>query len=243
MGYNGVSETSNCDEGSIDRRFAVFVMGLYPLVSSWGPFVNTAHCEEALPSDSKLKEYADPQDGFTIFVPDGWQQGTGNLGETAADSRRSQYSNAAGMQRVVAFYPEAASGNASVAVTIQPLSADFTGLGSFGTALDFGSSLVGSMDQSYLLRRRGILQGGKQEGLTVAKLVDAKEASGNYLITYDVSKGGEPSRRVFTAVAIGTAPNGFRRFFTVNGSCMASDYEMYGGMLQQAVESFRAPNL
>lgn len=40
----------------------------------------------------------------------------------------------------------------SVSVTITNIGADYTSLGSFGTAQQFGENLVGSMDRSYLLR-------------------------------------------------------------------------------------------
>ena len=49
-------------------------------------------------------------------------------------------------------YPEAGT-DTNVTVIITNVGADFTSLGSFGSAEGFGSNLVSSMDRSFLLRK------------------------------------------------------------------------------------------
>lgn len=239
-----------------DRRKALAVMGSYPLlvlsgmIGTWSvggessaADMGESGMETGAPIGQNAQRYVDEQDGFSMDIPEGWQRGTGNLGNGPAEgSRMAVYSNAAGMQRVVAFFPEDSPGKASLAVTVKTLSADYTGMGSFGSALDFGTSLVASMDRSYLLRGRGA-EAKNKEGVTIAKLIDAKESSGKYFITYDVGQYGQPTRRVVTAVSVGTAPNGFRRFFTVNGSCVENDLDKYGNLIENAVKSFKCPAL
>lgn len=49
-------------------------------------------------------------------------------------------------------YPQAGT-DTNVTVIITNVGADFTSLGSFGSAEGFGSNLVSSMDRSFLLRK------------------------------------------------------------------------------------------
>jgi len=51
-------------------------------------------------------------------------------------------------------YPEAGGADTNVTVLVTNVGADYTKLGSFGSAQDFGQNLVVSMDRTYLLRRR-----------------------------------------------------------------------------------------
>ena len=50
-------------------------------------------------------------------------------------------------------YPEAGGGDTNLTVLTTVVGADYTKLGSFGSAQDFGNNLVVSMDRTYLLRR------------------------------------------------------------------------------------------
>lgn len=187
--------------------------------------------------------YTDPLDGFTITVPEAWLLGgDGTLGpDNGSSDPRSRYSNAAGLQRIVAWVPPAAS-DVSLAVTVRTPSADFTSLGSFGTASDFGEHVVSMLDRSYLLRSPAWVRRDGEE-ITTAKLLEAKESAGRYIIEYTVSKEGAPTRIVTSAVAMGTSPKGLRRFFTVNGSCTAEQHEKFGAAVRTAVESFQPPAL
>ncbi len=51
-------------------------------------------------------------------------------------------------------YPQAGGADTNVTVLVTNVGADYTKLGSFGSAQDFGQNLVVSMDRTYLLRRR-----------------------------------------------------------------------------------------
>lgn len=68
------------------------------------------------------------------------------------------------------------------------VAADYTSLGSFGTAQTFGDNLVGSMDRSYLLR--GGLFKDKDGPSQTAKLLDAREAGGMYYLKYTGEASG-----------------------------------------------------
>lgn len=174
-------------------------------------------------------------------MPQGWAQGTGGpLGGMDPNDKRAAYSNAAGLQRVVAWVPSTTP-DVSLAITVRTPAADFTTLGSFGTAIQWGESLVASMDRSYLLKvpqtGKGLFSGG--EPATVAKLVDVKESNGQYIVQYTVSREGSPTRVVVSAVALGASPKGLRRFYTINGSCTAETEGQYFDVLKEAVASFK----
>jgi hypothetical protein len=192
--------------------------------------------------------YTDHEDGWSLAPPPGWAlAGVGALG--AAPSR---FSNAAGLQRVVAWTPPGGATNAaavdsassaptaaaSLAVTARTPSADFTTLGSFGSASDFAEGVVAAMDTRYVKRARGA-----GFAATTAVLLSAAERGGRYLLEYTVAKEGEPARRVVSAVALGRggaraggAP--IRRFYTVTASCGEADAGALGPALRAAVESF-----
>ena len=51
-------------------------------------------------------------------------------------------------------YPDTGGADTNVTVLVTNVGADYTKLGSFGSAQDFGQNLVVSMDRTYLLRRR-----------------------------------------------------------------------------------------
>ncbi|PSC73435.1 domain-containing 3 [Micractinium conductrix] len=174
--------------------------------------------------------YTDADDKFSIAVPAGWEQGVGAIGsEGTLTSAQARFSNAAGMRRVVAFVPEGKP-DVSVAVTIQFLAADFTKMGSLGSAYDFASGVVNRMDNSYILNlpewRRA-----NQPPVQIARLVDAKDAGNKYNFTYTVEKEGEPARTVWQSVAIGWTGR-YNRLFTVNATCTSPDAAKYGPVLE-----------
>lgn len=68
-----------------------------------------------------------------------------------------------GERRTVAWFPDDRSispRDLNVTVVITNVSVEFTKLGSFGTAYQFGSSLVNSQDRAYLDRWVGGAMGG-----------------------------------------------------------------------------------
>lgn len=203
-------------------------------------------------TSSNSNGYVDAEDGFTIRVPAGWIKGTGMLGDGDSSSQsssnnRSRFSNASGLQRLVAWVPpDATNSNAAInlAVTVKTPAADYTSLGSFGSASDFGQNIVNMLDRSYLLKGpQWLRRQGDEENVTAAKLLSASESKGRYLFQYTVSKSGSPTRVVYSAVAMGTSPSGKRRFYTVNASCPEDNYEEFGAILQNAVQSFNPPPL
>ena len=179
--------------------------------------------------------YTDELDGFSIRVPQGWTMGTGSLG----DQKMDRFSNAAGMQRVLGWAPNNGDSNisatCSIAVTIKTPGADYTGLGSFGTAQDFGEKLVVSIDRSYMSRAWGRKQ---DEPIITAKLLSAKETQGRYLIEYETGKTGEPTRHVWTLVCFGENKKGLRRFYTVTASCTDEHLAEWEKDLSSALDSF-----
>lgn len=188
------------------------------------------------PSNMQMSsEYVDPEDGFRIVVPTNWLIGTGQLGE----GKQSIYSNAAGLQRVVGWTPmpetSGSRQDTSISITIKTPGADYTSLGSFGSATDFAEKLISQMDTRYMLRGFG---NKHNVPITTATLIDARESKGKYFIEYKVSKSHEPTRLVWSCVAMGTTPRGQRRFFTVNATCREEDKAVYASVLKQCVESF-----
>jgi hypothetical protein len=181
--------------------------------------------------------YKDEVDGFSISIPSGWTMGTGSLGA----SQSNRFSNASGLQRVVGWTPAGQSGgssdmsNTSIAITVKTPGADYTGLGSFGTAQDFGEKLVASIDRSFMARAWGRKA---SDPVITASLVSAKEQGGKYIIEYITGKSGEETRHVWTLVCFGENSKGLRRFYTVTGSCTDSTSLEVGGILQDAVSSF-----
>ncbi|KAI3438981.1 hypothetical protein D9Q98_001395 [Chlorella vulgaris] len=194
------------------------------------------------PAAASSTRYTDPVDAFSIEVPAGWVQGSGTIGDAGTlTSQQARFSNAAGLRKVVAFLPEGKP-EVSVAVTVQFLGADYTGLGSFGTAQDFATGVVSKMDTSYIARLpewRRVKEGPVQ----VVKLVDVKDKNKQqYVFSYTIDKADEPLRTVWQAVAIGN--NGMHnRFYTVNATCTAADCAQYGPVLQKIVNSFAPPTL
>jgi hypothetical protein len=197
--------------------------------------------------DGSSALYTDPLDGFSLTVPAGWAQGSGGaVGGMDPNDKRARFSNAAGLQRVIAFLPPGTP-DVNLAITVRTPSADFTSLGSFGTAQQWGEGVVSSMDRSYVRRTsqtgRGLFSGGASEPYTEASLVDVAEASGGgqYVVKYKVAQEGAPTRVVVSAVALGVSPKGIRRFYTINGSCTEETAGKYGAALEAAVASFTAP--
>jgi hypothetical protein len=100
--------------------------------------------------------------------------------------------------------------------------------------------MIASMDRSYMTRQPGWARRG--EAVVTARLLSAAERDGQYVITYEVGKDGEPTRTVVSAVAMGTSPKGLRRFFTVSASCTLQEAPRFGGALRAAVDSFTPPS-
>lgn len=169
---------------------------------------NPSLAETASPPAFTLFEEA--EDKYSLLVPADWEKGEGK----------------AGTRRVLAFYPPGISTtNVNVVVTI--LGGDFTGLGSFGTAYDFGENLVNGLDRSW-----------KRPPGQAAKLLDTQSKNGFYYIEYTLEPVGKPKVHLLTVV--GTAHNRWvNRLYTVTGQFLEDSSSTFREPVQKAIKSFK----
>lgn len=218
-------------EALLSRRSALLSAAAVPLLGLTAAAPAPA---DALP----LKEYRDGPDEFTVQIPEDWSTGEGQ-----AEGGRG-YTGATGARRAIAWYPEGEIQNTSVSVVITNVGADFTKLGSFGTASAFGENLVASMDRRFM-RRASWGPKGRQEPIQEAELLAAREGrkggANLYYVDYELLKPGEDEKRVFmSAVALGF--NGrYNRLFTLTAQCLKKDLPRVGQDLQIIVASFTPP--
>jgi hypothetical protein len=203
------------------------------------PLIQLVPAAPAFADALQLTTYRDGPDEFELDIPDGWSNGTGQ-----AEGGKG-FTGSTGARRAVAWYPEGEISNTNVSVVVTNVGADYTKLGSFGTASAFGENLVASMDRRYLLRSSWNPKGRKQQ-IQEAELLAAREGrKGNsqlYYIDYSLLKPGEDEKRVFmTAVALGF--NGrYNRLYTLTAQCLQKDLPRVGDSLQKVVASFKPPS-
>eukprot|EP00887_Chlorella_sp_A99_P000694 scaffold5.g694.t1 len=155
--------------------------------------------------------YTDEQDKFSIAIPKGWASGTGDFGQASLPESGPQSSRFSNNAGLQRLVAWYVPSNSDVSVAVT------------------------ITPSSYEFVRLGSL--GRAE---IAKLLDARESKGRYLIDYTLQKEGQEPRTVLTAVAIGN--NGRQqRFYTVNASCPASLLPAYEATLRSVVKSFVAP--
>lgn len=204
--------------------------------------------------------YSDAADGFSLSIPSGWTSGEGSL------SGNASFSGATGARRAVAFFDPSSPGT-NVVVVVGNTSAEFTKMSSFGTANNFGTALVNSMDRGFLLRAPSWVrnrEAGPGGAVQVARLIDAKEvdvpgADGGgvgYLTDYTIAQvfpdgGGAPAdgvspppkRHLLSVAALHATPQGYRRIVTVTAQTTAEDGDAGEGArlatLRGIVGSFR----
>eukprot|EP00270_Netrium_digitus_P021559 TRINITY_DN926_c0_g1_i1.p1 TRINITY_DN926_c0_g1~~TRINITY_DN926_c0_g1_i1.p1 ORF type:complete len:281 (-),score=60.23 TRINITY_DN926_c0_g1_i1:132-974(-) len=153
--------------------------------------------EVGVPATKPVAEsfvYEDISGKYSFAVPAEWEMGEGQ----------------SGARKVVAFFPPAGAQAANVNMVVTPIGADFTALGSFGTAYDFGQKLVNSMDRSW-----------KKPPGQKCELINAKEQNGMYVIEYLFQKPGEPKLHFVSAVAVGRG-KWFSELFTLTGQSIQS---------------------
>ncbi|KAK9833329.1 hypothetical protein WJX81_007047 [Elliptochloris bilobata] len=225
------SQAKRCTAGASEHNNIAYlprrgVVQLPVLALFW----NTISASAAEDTGSALVPYEDNTDNFSIQVPDGWMFGSGGAAGGKA------FSGSSGTRRALAWYPQTGGGDTNVTVLTTIVGADYTKLGSFGSAQDFGNNLVISMDRTYLLRRN------RNAGpVQRAKLLDAKEQDRKYLLEYTVQKPEEDQPRHFlSAVSLGF--NGrYNKLFTVTAQCLESELPRYRPMLQATINSFTPP--
>jgi len=143
-------------------------------------------------------------------------------------------------ERTLVWYPKGISpAEVNVSLLINNTSADFTSLGSFGTAEQFGTNLVNSMDQSY--KDRGYRRANQRNlEFQSATLLDAKNKGGIYSIEYLMKKPKEEARRLESLVALGFDGR-YNRLFTLTAQCPESEYSKYEKAIDTFLESFKPP--
>lgn len=147
---------------------------------------------------------------YSFLVPQDWEMGEGVLGT----------------RKLVAFHPpEDLQTNVSILIT--PLSADFTSLGSFGTADNFGETLVNGMDRSWQ----------KNPG-QAAKLITTKSVNGKYFVEYTLQKPGEPKLHMLSIVGVGVNV-WYNQLFTLTAQFLEEDSAKFKGPLEKVVSSFK----
>ncbi|GAQ88443.1 PsbP domain-containing protein 3 [Klebsormidium nitens] len=154
--------------------------------------------------------YMDSDGKFGLSIPADWAQGEGK-----ASSQR----------RVVAFFKEGDT-DTNVNVVITPLSADYTKMGSFGTAEAFGETLVNGLDRSW----------AKPKG-PEAKLLDAKTKNGRYFVEYTFQAPGQMKRHLMSSIGMGFDGT-YNRLYTVTAQAREEEFAQYAGVLNKVLSSF-----
>eukprot|EP00891_Asterochloris_glomerata_P005497 jgi/Astpho2/5497/Aster-07832 len=180
--------------------------------------------------------YEDALDKFSLDVPSDWQNGEGQA------SASQGFTGAAGTRRAIAWYVD---GNSDTNVTVvctntavAPTPADYTNLGSFGDAEQFGNNMVAQMDRSFMNRSPWKPKQPVQE----ASLVEAKSRSGSYYIEYTVRKPDQDERHLFSVVSLGF--NGrYNRMLTLTAQCKESELNQWEGKLQSILKTFKPPKV
>lgn len=208
----------------LDRRALLLALMAAPGLAQLKP----AYAATEAPS---LTSYKDKSDEFSLSVPASWVAGEG------AAAGGKGYTGASGVRRTLAWYPEGDL-DTNLTLVITNVGADFTRLGSFGDAEQFGGTLVSQMDRSYLNRSWNKPKTPPQE----AKLIEAKARNNMYFIEYTVKKPAQEQKHLLSAVALGF--NGrYNRLYTVTGQCKESELSQYKGTLQSVLQTFVPPEL
>lgn len=155
--------------------------------------------------------YSDEMDKYSLLIPPDWTRGKGK---------------ATAERNVTAFFPNNDT-STNVNVVITGLGADYTSLGSFGTADSFAENLVNSLDRSW-----------KKPPGQAAKLITSESKNGFYYVEYTVQRPGEKKRCLLSVVGIRF--NGwYNRLYTVTGQFWEEDRDKYRTVLEKVVDSFK----
>ncbi|CAK9854871.1 unnamed protein product [Sphagnum jensenii] len=202
------SESSACQNQPLQRR-KMMSQALFSLCLSTLPLPAIATTE--VDATAAFKLYEDSGDKFSLLVPQEWSKGEGL---------------ASGQRKVTAFFPVDDSFT-NVNVVITGLGADYTSLGSFGTADAFAENLVNSLDRSW-----------KKPPGQAAKLINSRSREGMYYVEYTIERPGERKRHLLSVVGIGS--NGWvNRLYTVSGQFWEEDADKYKPSLEKIISSFK----
>lgn len=147
-------------------------------------------------------KFVSQDEKFEIVVPAEWKMGTGK----ASGSTKAEESE----RNVFVFYPDGMT-DTNISVLVTPAAADFTKMGSFGTPFDFGSALVNSLDRGFMKKKNG------GEDVQEAKLIDAKEKNGAYIIEYTLKKPNDVVKYFYSSVCM-AFDGKYNRLYTATGT-------------------------
>ncbi|DBA85676.1 TPA: hypothetical protein ACH3X1_005248 [Trebouxia sp. C0004] len=192
-------------------------------------------------------------------------------GEGAAAGGKG-FTGASGVRRALAWYPEGDL-DTNLTIVITNVGADFTRLGSFGDAEQFGGTLVAQMDRSYLNRSwnkpktpvqnelwpqlpsRVQLMTLGTPGCSPSLCVSyanhaAQEArlldakARNNMYFIEYTVKKPSQEQKHLLSAVALGFNGrYNRLYTVTGQCKESELSEYKGTLQSVLQSFAPPAL
>eukprot|EP00249_Psilotum_nudum_P001498 c13986_g1_i2 orf=486-1283(-) len=190
----------------INRRSLVGIMPLLLIARIPTP----ANAKDTEESSVEYILYKDEVDNFSLQIPTNWVKAEGK---------------ASGQRKVTAFFStDDTSTNVNVLIT--GLGADYTSLGSFGTADTFAENLVNSLDRSW-----------KRPPGQVAKLISSESRNGLYYVEYTLQKPGE--RKVILLSAVGIGFNGwYNRLYTVTGQLWEEEQYKHRAAVEKVVSSF-----
>mmetsp|Transcript_34461 Transcript_34461/g.64909 ORF Transcript_34461/g.64909 Transcript_34461/m.64909 type:complete len:208 (-) Transcript_34461:183-806(-) len=187
-----------------------------------------------LPADAAqagvtMSTYTDEVDKYSISIPEEWDTGLGGA------------QGASGTRRVVAFFPTGKP-DTNVTVVVTNVAADFTKLGSFGNAYEFGTRLVGSLDRRYMQRKSRFASDATPPAFTgqAATLLNTSERDGMYNVEYTLAKSDEFYRHLVQVVAIGNT-GFYNRLYTVTGQAPEEDWASMESTLKEILSTFVPP--
>ncbi|KAK9831107.1 hypothetical protein WJX74_003609 [Apatococcus lobatus] len=181
-----------------------------------------------------LEQFQDAEDNFAISVPSGWSRAKG-----APAGKQNKFA-VPSARRNLLWYPEGdPSLSTNVTVTITGVGPDYTSLGSFGTAEQFGDNLVASMDRSYQLRAPAF--GARPAGsVQEAQLLAAKETNKMYYVEYTFKKPEEEKRHLVSLIALGN--NGrLNRLYTLTAQSFESQFSQQKETFAAILKTFKPP--
>lgn len=218
----GSKDVSSIDEDTVSRRTALLGVALVSVTTATGlpsQAVADVNVESTL--------YENAADGFRLQVPKNWTVAEGKAEDGTATKGG------------IVVYPEGASARAvNATVVVTPVAPDFTKLGSFGSALDFGQNMVNSMDRSFLIRSAWKKPTGSVQ---TAQLVDATTKRGMYYVEYKLQKPEEGRKYLESLVALSN--NGtYNRLYTLTLQCPEDEIEKYQPDFDTFLKSFEYIN-
>ncbi|DBA88947.1 TPA: hypothetical protein ACH3X2_000177 [Trebouxia sp. C0005] len=254
---NSSNSVEQRQELQLDRRALLLALVAAP---------GLAQLQPAYAEAPSLTSYKDKSDEFSLSVPSNWVAGEG------AAAGGKGYTGASGVRRALAWYPEGDL-DTNLTIVITNVGADFTRLGSFGDAEQFGGTLVAQMDRSYLNRSwnkpktpvqselwpqlpsRVQLMTLGTPGCSPSLCISyanhaAQEAklldakAKNNMYFIEYTVKKPSQEQKHLLSAVALGFNGrYNRLYTVTGQCKESELSQYKGTLQTVLQSFAPPSL